>query len=288
MATEVQWPGPEKPYPPLWLAFPRIPRDSIGWQTGAGESYSQDYSNWYDTLSDSEKETYNKMFPAPIEFANPDSAFKKNDLMVYMWHPSGKPKYDREWAAKHWKPGSGPSLLMFYQHAPVLPDRITEVCLSQWYPSKFHDLGHDFTCGEQYMMVQKAGLFGDDEIRKAILAEKYPGQMLALGRSVSGFKQAEWNQLKYTIVLNGNWRKFSQNQELKQYLLSTGDSILVSAAANDDIWGIGYSEDHPNAWDPKKWRGQNLLGFALMEVRDALRDVCRYEHLCDWKVLHGE
>lgn len=284
MATEVRWPGPKKPYPPKWLAFPGIPRGSIGWRMGAGESYSYKYSDWYGTLSDSERETYTKMFPAPVEFANPDSAFKKNDLMVYMWHPSGTPKYNREWAAKEMKP-SGRSLLMFHQHLPMLPRRVTEVCLSQWYPSRFYALGHDFTCGEQYLMAQKAGLFGDNETRDAILAEKDPKQMLILGRSVSGFDQAEWDRLKYTIVLNGSWRKFSQNQKLKQYLLSTGDSILVYAAGDDGIWGIGYSEDNPNAWNPKQWRGRNLLGFALMEVRDALRNVCRYEHLCDWNAL---
>ena len=83
-------------------------------------------------------------------------------------------------------------------------------------------------------------------------------------------------------MLNGNWCKFSQNPGLREFLLSTGDSILVEASPYDSIWGIRLSADSPEAQDPMKWRGQNLLGFALMEVRDELRRVTQNEMLCDW------
>ena len=88
--------------------------------------------------------------------------------------------------------------------------------------------------------------------------------------------------LKYSIRLNGNWRKFSQNRELREFLLSTGDSILVEASPYDNIWGIKLFANTPEAQDSFQWRGENLLGFALMEVRDELRRTTKNEMLCDW------
>ena len=97
-----------------------------------------------------------------------------------------------------------------------------------------------------------------------------------------GFDQKVWDKFKYPIVLSGNWCKFSQNRDLREFLLSTGDSVLVEASPYDAIWGIRLPASSPEAQDPMKWRGQNLLGFALMEVRDELRRVTQNEMLCDW------
>ena len=111
--------------------------------------------------------------------------------------------------------------------------------------------------------------------------------MKALGRKVREFDQVVWDKFKYSIVLNGNWNKFSQNRSLRDFLLSTGDRILVEASPYDNIWGIRLSADSPEANDPQKWRGQNLLGFALMEVRDELRRITKNEMLCDWDSVNS-
>ena len=100
-----------------------------------------------------------------------------------------------------------------------------------------------------------------------------------------GFDQKVWDRFKYAIVLSGNWCKFSQNRDLREFLLSTGDGVLVEASPYDSIWGIRLSASSPEAQDPMKWRGQNLLGFALMEVRDELRRVTQNEMLCDWSTV---
>ena len=112
-----------------------------------------------------------------------------------------------------------------------------------------------------------------------------PKQIKALGRKVRGFDQKVWDKFKYAIVLNGNWCKFSQNRNLREFLLSTGDSVLAEASPYDNIWGIRLSANSLEAQDPMKWRGQNLLGFALMEVRDELRRVTQNEMLCDWNAV---
>ena len=68
----------------------------------------------------------------------------------------------------------------------------------------------------------------------------------------------------------GNLAKFSQNAELKEFLLNTDNRVLVEASPVDKIWGIGLAVDDKNIENPLMWQGLILLGFALMEVRDDL------------------
>ena len=88
--------------------------------------------------------------------------------------------------------------------------------------------------------------------------------------AVRNFDPDRWDAACYDIVKAGNLAKFSQNPELWDYLKSTGTRILVEASPRDRIWGIGMGKSNPDAADPAKWRGTNLLGFALTEVRDIL------------------
>ena len=76
--------------------------------------------------------------------------------------------------------------------------------------------------------------------------------------------------MKVDVVVKGNIAKFSQNEKLLDFLLSTDDKILVEASPKDTVWVIGLDESSPEAIQPRKWIGENLLGFALMEVRDIL------------------
>ena len=176
-------------------------------------------------------------------------------------------------------------LCLFWGHQPSEDGQLTKSCLSQWWMEDFYTMADSYLCMEQYMMAAKAELFGDKEIRDQILKCSDQKQIKALGRKVRGFEQKVWDKFKYAIVLLGNWHKFSQNRELREFLLSTGDSVLVEASPYDAIWGIRLAASSPEAQDPMKWRGQNLLGFALMEVRDELRRVTQNEMLCDWSTV---
>jgi ribA/ribD-fused uncharacterized protein len=120
-------------------------------------------------------------------------------------------------------------------------------------------------------MAGKARLFNDHEILEQILKAETPNQAKSLGRKVRNFDPKIWNENKYEIVKQGNFLKFSQNEKFKEFLLSTDDTILVEASPYDKIWGIGMLETNAKAKDPTQWNGENLLGFALMEVRDELR-----------------
>ena len=129
------------------------------------------------------------------------------------------------------------------------------------------------------MMAEKARLFGDEEVREEIMNTSDPKLMKALGRKVRNFDPQVWDKVKYSIVLNGNYYKFTQNKEMMDFLLSTGDKILVEASPMDTIWGIGFGKENEKAKNVAMWRGQNLLGFALMEVRDEIRKVYQNVHL---------
>jgi ribA/ribD-fused uncharacterized protein len=148
-------------------------------------------------------------------------------------------------------------------------------CFSQWQQSYFTVNGHSYICAEQYMMGQKALLFNDQETFDRILFATHPQKIKALGRQVRNFDAAIWDNVKYSIVLNGNFYKFSQNREMWEILKSTGDKIIVEASPLDTIWGIGMSEEDVNVSNPHCWKGENLLGFALMEVREQLTEELR-------------
>lgn len=123
--------------------------------------------------------------------------------------------------------------------------------------------------------------FEDKEICQQILQCSDPKQIKTLGRKVRNFDEMIWDEVKYSIVLNGNYLKFTQDPKLRDFLLSTGDIILVEASPYDNIWGIMMEETDENALNPLKWRGQNLLGFALMEVRDKIRRVWKNAGICE-------
>ena len=141
---------------------------------------------------------------------------------------------------------------------------------SQWYESDFISIDDiKFTCAEQYMMYQKAMLFNDQEIAQEILNEINPKNIKALGRKIKYFDQKLWDDKKLSIVIMGNYYKFSQNISLGSLLLSTGDEDIAEASPLDKIWGIGIDEKSAQAGE--EWKGENLLGKALMIVRNMLR-----------------
>ena len=122
-------------------------------------------------------------------------------------------------------------------------------------------------------MAEKARLFGDEVTLTKILSAKNPGAAKAFGREVRNFDGETWDKEKFEIVVKGNVHKFSQNPELKAFLIGTGSRVLVEASPVDKIWGIGLEQNHEHADNPLKWKGENLLGFALMAARDRIQEV---------------
>lgn len=143
--------------------------------------------------------------------------------------------------------------------------------LCQWWKSSIKEDSIVFNCCEQYMMYHKAILFKDDEVAAKILLSDEPREQKELGRSVKNFDEKIWNKNKEKIVYNGNYLKFTQNEDLKEYLIDTNPYELVEANRYDKIWGIGMFAYDDNILNTSKW-GQNLLGKTLMKVRNTFID----------------
>lgn len=163
--------------------------------------------------------------------------------------------------------------LFFWGHTPLPGGEIGKPCLSQWWPAPFTVEGQRYPTAEHFMMAEKARLFGDEAARARVLAASHPKQAKQLGREVRGFDSDRWEAARFDIVVRGNLARFEQNPALREFLLGTGDRVLVEASPVDRIWGIGLAADDPRAENLEQWRGLNLLGFALMQVRERLKTV---------------
>ena len=207
---------------------------------------------------------------------------------------------------RRWESGERFEFFLFYGHKPPFSG-VDASCLSQWFVQDFHIDGQRYPTAEHWMMAEKARLFGDEEMLRAILQCETPRDAKAFGRKVNGFDPKTWDEHKFDIVVRGNLAKFEQNAELGRFLSGTisgqlandrlvaeapqaykiGDypktksnkqtkskissqAILVEAAGRDTIWGIGLGQNNPKSRDPIQWRGENLLGFALTKVREKL------------------
>ena len=159
----------------------------------------------------------------------------------------------------------------FWRPRPTATGAIGPSSLSQWWPSPFVVDGQTYPTAEHWMMAGKARLFDDPAGLAAVLATSDPDAARTAGRSVRNFDEQRWNAARFDLVVAGNLAKFTQHADLREYLLSTGDRVLVEASPYDRIWGIGMAPANPTVRRPSAWRGLNLLGFALMDVRDQLR-----------------
>lgn len=141
---------------------------------------------------------------------------------------------------------------------------------SQWHPAHFTVNGMNYSSAEQYMMHQKALLFGDQAIAEKIMQAKSPSVQKRLGRQVSGFDQAVWEEHCRRIVYEGNYAKFTQDEQLLKALLDTKGTTLVEASPDDRIWGVGLAEEDPRIRNRSTWRGSNWLGEILTRLREEL------------------
>lgn len=166
--------------------------------------------------------------------------------------------------------GVEPKWLMFWGHRPPKDGSVSASCLSQWWPVSFTVDDTTYGSAEHWMMAGKADLFGDEATRQQILAARTPAEAKKLGRLVRDFDETVWTTECFDLVVQGNVAKFGQHPDLLAYLLGTTKRVLVEASPVDRVWGIGLAADDDYAADPDKWRGLNLLGFALMEARSRL------------------
>ena len=147
--------------------------------------------------------------------------------------------------------------------------------LSNFYPAPFVDSeGAGYSCSEQYYMAKKAIFFNDTLNHDLIMGEKNPKQQKKYGRSIKNFKDSVWMgggsySPAFSFMSKGCYYKFTQNTHLRDSLLNV-IGTLVEANPHDSRWGIGRAINDSCIGDPSYWRGTNLLGKLLTNLRDNL------------------
>jgi ribA/ribD-fused uncharacterized protein len=170
------------------------------------------------------------------------------------------------------KQGREFSYMFFWGHREKTLGVADKSCFSQWYPRGFRLDEVYYPTAEHYMMVEKARLFEPSRM-EMVLNAKTTKEVKLLGRSIKNFDEKIWVEKSFDIVVKGNMAKFSQHEDLKAFLFSTGSKVIVEASLYDKVWGIGMLGDDKRALHPLEWNGLNKLGFVLMLVREKmLRD----------------
>lgn len=143
---------------------------------------------------------------------------------------------------------------------------------SNFYPCTFDFKGITFKSSEQAFMWAKSHHFGDVPSCVAILESSTPKKAKELGRLVKNFNKQEWDKVCLGYMVEVLIEKFSQNIDLKNTLLNTDTRQFVEGSPVDNLWGVGIHWKDPACLDETKWRGQNLLGKALNQTRENLKN----------------
>jgi hypothetical protein len=140
---------------------------------------------------------------------------------------------------------------------------------SNFFPATFTENFITYNSSEQYFMKKKQELFDSENhtLANKIMSTSKQSIIKSCGRKVLNYNNDIWKNLRYQIMVDALRLKFGQNIQLLNELIKTHPAILAEASPSDTIWGIGSSIKEVNPNNKNNWRGQNLLGKALMQVR---------------------
>ena len=149
----------------------------------------------------------------------------------------------------------------------------SKTVFSNWYLCILIDplTGLAFNNTEVAFMYYKADFFKDELVKNKLSKELSPKNAKQFGREIKNFDNNAWHCVKFGYMVYVNYLKFSQDENLKQQLLNTGNKVLVEASKTDLVWGVGISENDDKILDDENWPGENLLGKALMRVRNLVK-----------------
>lgn len=164
----------------------------------------------------------------------------------------------------------------FYGHLPSSSGKLTTSCFSHWWMQPFVINQTYYCCVEQWLASEKARLFGDEKSYHIIMNSTNPLVMKSRAEAIKNVKKSRENLNLCNLIYQGNFAKFSQNPDLKDFLFATGDEVLVYASPSDAVQGIYMKATNPKCTNPNNWEGENLLGFTLMDVRDVLKEGIAY------------
>lgn len=190
---------------------------------------------------------------------NTNTLMQKN--IITFWRPTDQNGYLGQWYESEFE--------LTNMIISELPDEIKRLELVKKRPDVLTKLTtqRTFRTAEKFMMMGKAALFKDNVTFAKMASINSPYHQKKLGQLVRNFDEATWMKYCRDIVKIGNYLKFSQDDDLKEKLLDTGDVLIVEGSPLDRIWGVGLRFDDPRIKDKTKWLGTNFLGECLMFVR---------------------
>jgi len=129
-----------------------------------------------------------------------------------------------------------------------------------------------YNSAKQAIAAELAKVFNDQENLQKIMIADTPEEVSYELDDVPGDEnQAKWNDNIKQLLYDVNIAKFNQYPELVTRLLETKTAVLGAYIPNDNLIGIGMSLDNIQSKNPINWTGQNLLGKALMDIREKFR-----------------
>lgn len=146
--------------------------------------------------------------------------------------------------------------------------------LSNLYPSEFRYMDMQFENAEQYLTYMKAHICGDEEMEEKVMQGEEPRLIRRMRRRMdqeNEISQKLWPEIRQEVARWGVRQKFLQNQALQEELLATNYALLAEASDANEVWAIGLPMEEYKKYKPGNWKGQNLMGKVLMDVRRELR-----------------
>ena len=134
-------------------------------------------------------------------------------------------------------------------------------------PIKIND--KEYNCTEQMFLSEKCYAYGHQRSGDLIRTMTDPAMMVQEAKVCQGYND-NWDKDMYDIMLTAQLAKYTQNQIHRDFLIATGDRRLVEGSPYDSVWGVGVAFTDPKIDDMKNWKGDNLLGEALMATRRLL------------------
>ncbi|KHJ84345.1 hypothetical protein OESDEN_15943 [Oesophagostomum dentatum] len=164
-----------------------------------------------------------------------------------------------------------PVLKSLISDETIIPFFSDKYVFSNHYPCRrliIH--GKRFTSTEQYYMWSKAKFCKDYSAANAILYLNDPKMIKQVGSQLENFDETRWRHFAWRVMMKAVMAKFKLDRRMRYQLFRTAGSVLVEASPHDIYWGIGLSIDDPNVADPTQWKGLNVMGEVLMQIRDVL------------------
>ena len=127
--------------------------------------------------------------------------------------------------------------------------------------------GKTFVCNEQFIVHEKAKMFGDMASASQVMQMTNPLKMKHLGGNIENYEHQRWKQNSVKIIASCNQIKYESHPAAMKVLMATGHKTIGEATASRE-WGIGININNDECLDTSKWTGANKMGKILMKIRD--------------------